>query len=220
MSKTVTIPNNLSRSFQNLVHFTNFKNSTYQFVLLLAWRSYLRKLQTDPLVTKSVTSGIISSLSTILSTIIEGKQLKSSKVIHEFTIGLVVRLTESQNIRAPLIHYFHTILDKLIFRNARQTSPFVVLAKVLLDQFVFSPPFTALYYYVTALVNDEPIRPTSQKIRSELLGVMKRSWSLWIPVNVINYALVPLELRVLFSNIIDVFWTAYLISTVSHSIDK
>jgi hypothetical protein len=114
------------------------------------------------------------------------------------------------------VHFFHTFLDKVLFKNANQTSPAVIVAKVILDQFVFSPPFTALYYYVTALMKDEPLKPVSQKIRRELFAVMKKSWMLWIPVNAINYALIPLELRVLFANIVDVFWTAYLISTVSH----
>ncbi|GJQ14213.1 hypothetical protein GpartN1_g6004.t1 [Galdieria partita] len=198
-----------SNSLQQLVHFTSFKNSATNYIYILAWRSYLRQLQTNPLVTKSITSGIISSLSTILASIIQdsGEGLKSSKVINEFTIGLALR--------APLVHYFHTFLDKCLFRNTKQTSPAVIVAKVILDQFIFSPPFTALYYYVTALMRDEPLKPVSQKIRRELFAVMKKSWLLWIPVNAINYALVPLELRVLFANIIDVFWTAYLISTVS-----
>ncbi|GJD07072.1 Peroxisomal membrane protein 2 [Galdieria sulphuraria] len=194
MSNIQTTSLNFSKSLQQLVHFTSFKNSATSYIYILAWRSYLRQLQTNPLITKSITSGIISSLSTVL-------------VINEFTIGLVLR--------APVVHYFHTFLDKCLFRNAKQTSLAVIVAKVILDQFIFSPPFTALYYYVTALMRDEPLKPVSQKIRRELFDVMKKSWLLWIPVNAINYALIPLELRVLFANIVDVFWTAYLISTVS-----
>lgn len=107
------------------------------------------------------------------------------------------------------------LLDKKIFRSYRQTSVPVVIGKVLLDQFVFAPAMTALYYYIVGFMNDEGCKATSKKLKRQLLAVLKKAWLLWIPVNLISYGFIPLELRVLFGNIVSIFWTAYLISTVS-----
>jgi hypothetical protein len=42
----------LSKNFQQLIHLTSLKNSATSYIYILAWRSYLRQLQTNPLVTK------------------------------------------------------------------------------------------------------------------------------------------------------------------------
>jgi len=69
-------------------------------------------------------------------------------------------------------------------------------------------------------MNDEGCQATSKKLKRQLLAVLKKAWLLWIPVNLISYGFVPLELRVLFGNIVSIFWTAYLISTVSSKKNK
>jgi peroxisomal membrane protein 2 len=183
-------------------------------ILTIAWRAYLRKLRTDPLVTKAITASILSGVSTLVARAFQGNgsELKSSEIIHQMTIGLAVR--------APLVHFFHMLLDKKIFRSYRQTSVPVVIGKVVLDQFVFAPAMTALYYYIVGLMNDEGCQATSKKLKRQLLAVLKKAWLLWIPVNLISYGFVPLELRVLFGNIVSIFWTAYLISTVSSKKNK
>eukprot|EP00871_Galdieria_phlegrea_P005208 jgi/Galph1/5689/GphlegSOOS_G4349.1 len=185
------------------------QNSVPSSILSLAWQSYLRKLQTDPLVTKAITASILSGISTIGARALQGNEAewKSSEIIHQMTIGLAIR--------APLVHFFHLFLDKVVFRSYRQTSVPVVIGKVVLDQLVFAPCMTALYYYVVGWMNDEGCGMTTKKLRRQLLAVMKKAWLLWIPVNIISYGFIPLQLRVLFGNIISVFWTAYLITTVT-----
>ena len=120
-------------------------------------------------------------------------------------------------IRGPILHYFHTFLDKVVFRGANQQSIPVIIAKVILDQALFAPAFTALYFYVQALMHDRSLKHTTRKLQDELLPIMKSNWSVWIPANVVGYAFVPLRLRVLWGNIVSIFWTAYLISQVSTS---
>lgn len=119
--------------------------------------------------------------------------------------------------RGPLIHAFHNFLDKIVFKGAKQTSPIVVLGKLVIDQFIFAPIFTSLYFYLRGLSEDRSLATTTKRLKSELLGIMKKNWSLWVPANFINYLVIPLELRVLFGSVVAFFWNAYLISQATRT---
>lgn len=175
-------------------------------IISLAWRSYLRKLRSDPLLTKSLTSALLSVCSDAFSKKLTHSPWKSSTALNELTAGLILR--------GPLIHFFHTLLDRVIFRHSNQSSVRVILSKLLLDQFLFAPAFTALYFYLRGLAEDRALDATTRKLRVELPGILRKNWSVWIPANLINYWLVPLELRVLYGSCVAVFWNAYLIARV------
>ena len=123
--------------------------------------------------------------------------------------------TYSMKNRGPVLHYFHTFLDKVIFSRFNQNSALVVLAKLIIDQALFAPLFTSLYFYLIVLMKDEKLKSTTRKLQYELWPIMKSNWTVWIPANFIGYYLVPLELRVLWNNIVGLFWTAYLIGRVA-----
>lgn len=121
--------------------------------------------------------------------------------------------------RGPAIHLFHNFLDRVVFRGMKQSSPLVVIGKLAIDQLLFAPVFTSLYFYLRGFAEDRSIASTTDKLKRDLATIMRNNWSLWVPANFINYLLVPLELRVLFGSVIAFFWNAYLISRVSTSID-
>mmetsp|Transcript_6078 Transcript_6078/g.12942 ORF Transcript_6078/g.12942 Transcript_6078/m.12942 type:complete len:223 (-) Transcript_6078:805-1473(-) len=171
------------------------------------WGAYLAKLSQEPLLTKSVSAGVLSIVSDVLSKLLSKQKIKSSSIFNELTMGLVIR--------GPLIHWFHLFLDRVVFRKARnQFAPAVVIGKLVLDQFVFSPLFISLYFILNALMLDQPVSDAIKKIRKTLVSVLVKNWSVWIPANAISYAVIPLNLRVLYGNIVSIFWTAYLIKHV------
>lgn len=114
--------------------------------------------------------------------------------------------------RGPLIHAFHTFLDGVLFKGFSQTSTPVVSAKLLIDQLLFSPFFMAIYYYAQGLTEDRSLASTTQTLKTDIYGLMRKSWTVWVPANFVSYWLVPLDLRVLFGNLVGFFWNAYLIS--------
>lgn len=112
----------------------------------------------------------------------------------------------------PLIHFFHAFLESVVFKGRRQSSLSVVTGKMMIDQFLFSPIFTVLYFYMRALAEDQSLTTTTTMLKRELLSIMKSSWTVWIPANFLNYLLIPVDLRVLFGSVIGLFWNAYLIA--------
>lgn len=109
------------------------------------------------------------------------------------------------------MHFFHEFLESVVFKGRRQTALSVVLGKMAIDQFLFSPVFTLLYFYMRALAEDRSLASTTDVLRRDFMGIMKSSWAVWIPANFLNYLLIPVDLRVLFGNLVGFFWNAYLI---------
>lgn len=113
------------------------------------------------------------------------------------------------------MHWFHAFLDGTVFNGLDQAAPHVVAGKLFLDQFLFAPVFTALYFLFDGLSDDQPPADIVAKLRRDLADVMRSNWAVWIPANFVSYYAVPLDLRVLFGSVIGVFWNAYLISAVA-----
>eukprot|EP00775_Hariotina_reticulata_P006114 gene6114-6353_t len=80
---------------------------------------------------------------------------------------------------APSAHYWHHYVQKW-FAGKADTAETVV-QKVLLDQLTFGPVYNFCFMAYTSMM-------------------------VWIPVGLINYRYVPLQFRVLFANIIALFW--------------
>mmetsp|Transcript_8366 Transcript_8366/g.20877 ORF Transcript_8366/g.20877 Transcript_8366/m.20877 type:complete len:223 (+) Transcript_8366:370-1038(+) len=176
-------------------------------LLSRAWQAYLAKLRTDPLVTKSTTAALLSIVSDVVARIPFGsssgprpKLLLPTPMAHEFAIGLALR--------GPVVHFWHNLLDLLL----PQTTAATVLAKVALDQLVFAPFFNALYFYAKGVLQGREVGEINEEVRRKLWAVMKTNWAVWVPVNAVAYALIPLELRVLWGNLFGIIWTALLIT--------
>ena len=95
-------------------------------------------------------------------------------------------------------------------KKASNSMP-VVLGKVALDQLTFSPVFNLLYFYLIGLMEGRSLQYIHDKISREFVMVMMMNYKVWPLVNVLNFKYVPPQLRVLFGNIVGIFWTAYVI---------
>ena len=86
-----------------------------------------------------------------------------------------------------------------------------VPCRVFLDQATFSPAYNLFYFYVIGLMEGRSLQYIHDKISREFLLVMMMNYKVWPLVNVLNFKYVPANLRVLFGNIVGIFWTAYVI---------
>lgn len=50
------------------------------------------------------------------------------------------------------------------------------------------------------------------KVRSAFWPALQMNWRVWTPVQFINVNYVPIQFRVLFANLVALFWYAYLAS--------
>ena len=81
---------------------------------------------------------------------------------------------------------------------------------MLVDEILYDPFCIVFFYTVIGLFNREPISQIIATIRSEYWTTQLSSWKLWPIVQIVNFAVVPSQLRLLFMNVFSFVWSIYL----------
>lgn len=173
------------------------------------WESYNQLLVTAPLATKAVTASVIIGSGDATAQLVERSQQPDGerapvdvpRALRWAVFGLLLQ--------APWNHFFYLALDA----NLPPTpDPWTLttLAKVVLDQFVQAPVFTAIILCYFALAEGKGLGFAKQQIQTELFDILLKNWSIFVPATIINLAYCPPELRVLFLNCVFFGWVVYL----------
>jgi len=171
----------------------------------MAWSAYLSALETDPLITKAISAGVIIGAGDAAAQLVEGS--KSGKAFDPIRyarwafFGLVLQ--------GPWNHAFYLALDAAL---PPTPDPFTIttLEKVGIDQFVQAPIFTCVILLFFAIVEGKGLAFAQNQIQTELKGILIKNWAIFIPATAINIAFCPPELRVLFLNCVFFGWVIYL----------
>lgn len=167
------------------------------------WKFYLSKLQSDPLLTKSITSGILSGLGDLLSQLIENgfsfNKCDPKKVLEFGQFGLMVS--------GPVFHFWYKFIDK-VFSRFNLSGLQVILLKILAEQIILRPFFFSLLFLYTSIQRGTTAQ-LGKKIKNDLIPTCITSMKVSIPAAFIAFKFVPPEMRVLFGNIVALFWNIY-----------
>lgn len=175
------------------------------------WNQYLTLLNEQPVATKAVTAGVLSFVSDMLAQYLKGRSLSEfdlTSLRNQTLIGFFVR--------GPLVHTWYIVLErifKFIYdpKPVPQESWSTVLGKVFLDQTTFGPLFNLFYFYVIGFLEGRDLTSIHSNIGRDYVNVMMMNYRIWPLVNILNFRFVPQQLRVLFGNIVSIFWTTYVI---------
>jgi len=186
------------------------------FVLL--YKQYQSLLSRSPLVTKSITAGIITLIGDLiaqyLESRLEGNTQWNLTRMSAFTIAGCCYV-------GPFVHYWYEILW-YVGRKLPPSFPssFTTLIQVLLDQTIGVAAFFPAYFYVyescesIAGLRKANYGGVGIKIKRDLGGILVNQYKVWPIINFVSFSMVPEQLRVLFSNVASVFWNIYLCSQV------
>ncbi|MCX5708145.1 MAG: 6-phosphogluconolactonase, partial [Candidatus Omnitrophica bacterium] len=94
--------------------------------------------------------------------------------------------------------------------NLTFTGNFAFIFMVLVDQFVYTTLFVHPVNFAVRAIEEGKIRDWGTIIRKEYKTAVITNWMFWIPVLLVNYSLIPLDFRVLFTNFALLFWTPIL----------
>lgn len=166
------------------------------------WNDYLGLLDSAPLVTKSITAGVIIGAGDATAQLV-GKDdgFDAIRALRWAFFGLVLQ--------GPWNHAFYLLLDGAL---PPTPDPFTIttLEKVTIDQFVQAPIFTCVILYFFALVEGKGLGFAGAQIKNELWSILLKNWAVFLPATVINISFCPPELRVLFLNCVFFGWVVYL----------
>lgn len=170
----------------------------------LAW--YSRKLDTHPIATKCLSSGLVSAAGDLACQYLTKTKEERWDLIRTGRFALLGTLWVG-----PVLHYWYGALFRAF--------PKQVLLRVGLDQFGFAPVFLTSFLSWLWTLEGEPTSTLPTKLRDNVPGIVVANWSLWIPAQAVNFYAVPVKYHVLFSNFVALLWNAYL-SYSSHELSK
>ncbi|XP_077418013.1 peroxisomal membrane protein 2 [Vanacampus margaritifer] len=181
------------------------RDAPIQYRLL---HQYLFLLKTHPVLTKSVTSAVLSALGNLLSQILEArKKSQSDAKAKEIDAAGAARFAiYGLFITGPLSHYFYQLMEIWM----PTTDQYWLVKRLLLDRLVFAPGFLMIFYLVMNILEEKGCDDFIKKIKGSYWTALKMNWKVWTPFQFININFVPVEFRVLFANVIALFWYAYL----------
>nr|XP_040052635.1 peroxisomal membrane protein 2 [Gasterosteus aculeatus aculeatus] len=183
------------------------RNASIQIRLL---QQYLVLLKKYPILTKSVTSGILTALGNLLSQILEArKKADNGALVSQIDPAGAVRYAiYGLVITGPVSHFFYQLMEVWV----PSTDPLCIVKRLLLDRLVFAPGFLLIFYFVMNLLEAKGWKDFEKKMRGSYCTALKMNWKVWTPFQFININFVPVQFRVLFANVVALFWYAYLAS--------
>ncbi|CAH0479231.1 unnamed protein product [Peronospora belbahrii] len=169
------------------------------------WTSYALLLETHPLSVKIVTGGVIAGLGDIVCQLaLEGE--------HQFNVKRAAIFTFlGGGVISPILHVWYRILNT----SLPGVSATAIAKRLAMDQLGFAPLFLPIFLSsVMTLEGRAQFIP--DKLQADWWPITKTNWIVWVPAQLVNFRFVPGSMQVLFSNVMGLFWNAYL-SYASHS---
>ncbi|KAF6261972.1 hypothetical protein COO60DRAFT_1498627 [Scenedesmus sp. NREL 46B-D3] len=121
-------------------------------------------------------------------------------------------------IGSPIGHYWFQFLDKCIFPNA-MANPMTAVIKTLLDQALMAPAGIGLFFCAMSVMEGNSMQEAWASTKEKFKPTMMANYMLWPVANLVNFAFVPPAQRILYCNVVYIFWASYLSAMASNKGD-
>ncbi|XP_047027080.1 mpv17-like protein [Helicoverpa zea] len=101
---------------------------------------------------------------------------------------------------APTLYYWYKLLDRKFVGTAAKT----VLTKVACDQFIMTPTLLALFFTILSILEGKA--DIFEELRQKYVKAFIANQSFWIPVQTVNFSLIPSHLRVTYVASASFIW--------------
>ncbi|KAI9279582.1 hypothetical protein BY458DRAFT_30679 [Sporodiniella umbellata] len=129
---------------------------------------------------------------------------------HDFNRTL--RMTTFGGIFAgPILSTWYRWIDKTIVHRAPSKA---LLYKVACDQFLFAPCFIGAFFTGQGLFEGKSLDEIREKLTNGYTTALIGNYKIWPAVQLINFYFVPLNYRLMVTNVVALGWNAYL-STIN-----
>ncbi|KAL7548568.1 hypothetical protein ACHAWF_011855 [Thalassiosira exigua] len=189
--------------------------------LASAWGAYTTALAKKPLLTKSLTACGTNALGDAICQRLAKKgpggagsgeetaSFDGERLSHAAVTGLVWS--------GPSAHVWYGLLFGTLTSSIKD--PVAGLAaRLAIDAAIFSPVAVSGYFTLRSFLEGTGLPGARDKLRSALFPTVKGAWKFWPAANVVNFSVVPAPLRVLYMNVMSVFWSGYLAYANSRSL--
>ncbi|KAI6191594.1 Mpv17-like protein [Aphelenchoides bicaudatus] len=163
--------------------------------------AYSRCLSKWPLGTQMLSAGVIGTCGDgFCQFAVERKSLK------EYDVGRGIRFFVLPAFYiAPILSRWFRVLERV--GGNPKTLP---LKRVLIDQAFFAPPFSASIIFNLHLLQGSSLKESYRKLKNQFIDIYKRSITYWPIVQLINFYIIPLNMRVIVVQLAALFWNSFL----------
>jgi hypothetical protein len=184
----------------------------------LAW--YVTQLDAAPLLTKSLTSGVIGLAGDCLAQTIE--RIVQRKRRHEKPYdprrGLSVMI-EGLLISGPMMHVGYDLFERILpVSTANGQSSMAAMLHVIADSILLDSTFIGSAFVITGIMEGYKLKQIGKQLRSDYVPTLLASWvtsTCLMPIEFMAFRFLPVSLRVLAVKFIDVIWDT-VVSFMTH----
>lgn len=177
---------------------------------------YGEALESKPLLTKGLTSAAMVGVGDAVCQL----TLETDTQFNAKRLGIMTFLGGA--LIAPVLHVWYNSLGGIIAKLfPNPTGKFAaagglqgLATRLVLDQAVFAPCFIGVFMSSVLVLEARP-EQISGALSKDWWPALQMNWTIWVPAQVLNFALVPLKFQVLFANVVSLVWNTYL-SWASH----
>ena len=185
------------------------------------WQWYETNLDRRPLVTKAMTSALVTLVADFVGQCIEQyhadtnangigglKHLDLDRLVRFSTMGMFLQ--------APATHYYYLALDYYLPPTPLPWTH-TTFFKLAIDQTIYGPSYLFLVIVYLAIIEGSSWHNIQEQLQDNYWTTLFNSWFVWIPASVVNMAYVPPAFRVLYCNVVSGGWSIYLSLALNHS---
>lgn len=168
-------------------------------------RRYLNSLQTSPIATKSITCLAAFLIGDVSAQVASSRARRLEERLATIDAGRTLRMALFGLVwSGPAGHHFYKWLDKVLMPG-NPTALAAVVGKVAVDQLIYSPVSTALFFTWLNLTSATP-ENIPVDLSEKLAPSVKTSWAFWVPTMAVNMSLIPVPMRILWINMMAIVW--------------
>jgi hypothetical protein len=194
---------------------------------------YTMHLTTSPVITKSVTAGVIGIIGDYMAQWLEyamerrkNPKQEASSLARGLSIhgryssrrGLSI-LTDGIFISGPLMHFGYNLFEHIMpIAVGGGSSSLAAMTHVLADSVLLDSIFVASTFIVTGVMEGYTYKQLAHQLRSDYVPTLKASWAtslFLLPFEFACFRYLPLTFRVMSVNFLDVVWDA-VVSFMAH----
>lgn len=179
------------------------------------WAAYRTLLERRPLATKALTAGAIMGLGDAMQQlVIERTHTPAGGVWRYDALRTARQGAFGVFFIGPVMHKWFAILDKVV--PASKVGP---LVKVGLDQAIIGPLVCFSFFSLMGLMEGQSPAQIENRLKNHFWPTLVMNWKVWPAIQLANFYLVPLPLRVLWANLGQFGWSMYLSHQAHKDVD-
>eukprot|EP00537_Pseudo-nitzschia_pungens_P008182 CAMPEP_0172361992 /NCGR_PEP_ID=MMETSP1060-20121228/5722_1 /TAXON_ID=37318 /ORGANISM="Pseudo-nitzschia pungens, Strain cf. cingulata" /LENGTH=148 /DNA_ID=CAMNT_0013084405 /DNA_START=141 /DNA_END=584 /DNA_ORIENTATION=- len=141
-----------------------------------AWNAYNDALESNPLLVKSLTAGVILGAADVAGQALEGAQSDNTEESKGIDVARTARFAFFGFIlQAPWNHFYYMLLDGAIPPTADPWTP-TTAVKTVIDQFVQAPIFTVLIFAFLGFLEGKNAEAIKKQLDDDYTDTMVANW--------------------------------------------